>query len=190
MNLKLMNLPAANHGVFWRRRIRRRVYKAEGAVNNTIRAFTLIEVMVAVAILSLGLVLVIQVFSTCLRAVESSSNLSKAAILAQSKLDEIEIMGLYEKPASRDEFEGGASGFNWKVESLRQEIETDKIWQRADENKAVPGLMSLSRLKEETLLYQVTVTIFWRERGKERDLKFVSYLAPRSSLRGETEGGN
>lgn len=149
--------------------IKRRVYKAEGAVDNTIRAFTLIEVMVAVAILSLGLVLVIQVFSACLRAVESSSNLSKAAILAQSKLSEIEVMSLYEKPVSRDEFKGGASGFNWKVESLRQEIEADKIWQRADE--------------EETLLYQVTVTIFWQERGKKRDLKFTSYLAPRNSLR-------
>ncbi|MCK4519266.1 MAG: type II secretion system protein, partial [Candidatus Omnitrophica bacterium] len=83
--------------------IKRRAYKARGAVDNAIRAFTLIEVMVAVAILSLSLVLVIQVFSTCLRAVKSSSNLSKAAILAQSKLNEIEVMGLYEKPVSLDE---------------------------------------------------------------------------------------
>ena len=165
--------------------MKRRDYKTNSAVDNTIRAFTLIEVMVAVAILSLGLVLVIQVFSTCLRAVESSSNLSKAAILAQSKLDEIEVMGLYEKPLSRGGFGGGASGFNWKVESLRQEIEADKIWHRDEKAETAPDLISLAGLKEETFLYQVAVTIFWQERGKKRDLKFVSYLAPRENLREE-----
>jgi len=53
--------------------------------------FTLIEVMVAIAILSLGLVLVLQYFSHSLSVLKSSEDYVRASLLFENKLADIEI---------------------------------------------------------------------------------------------------
>ncbi len=53
--------------------------------------FTLIEIMVAIAILSLGLVLILQYFSHSLSVLRSSEDYVRASLLFENKVADIEI---------------------------------------------------------------------------------------------------
>lgn len=71
--------------------------------------FTLIEVIVAIAILSISFVLVMQLFSDGLKAARSSCDYTRAIVLAKDKMDE-----LTESPVSGSgEFN---DGFSWESE--------------------------------------------------------------------------
>jgi len=140
--------------------------------------FTLLEVMVAVAILSLGLSVVIHSFSTSLQALDTSLNLSKVALLAQKKLSEIELEDFLTEGLTSGEFEGDYSGFSWQVEIHPLRIEED-IWQMIEETEE--SIKILTELENNPVLYQVTITISWQARGRRRNMRFVTYLPVRSS---------
>jgi prepilin-type N-terminal cleavage/methylation domain-containing protein len=55
------------------------------------RAFTFIELMITVAILSIGLVLILQAFSASVKASGLSRDITRACFLAESKISELEV---------------------------------------------------------------------------------------------------
>jgi len=138
--------------------------------------FTLLEVMVAVAILSLGLSVVIHSFSTSLQALDTSLNLSKVALLAQKKLSEIELEDFLTEGLTSGEFEEDYSGFSWQVEIHPLRIEED-IWQMIEETDE--SIEMLTELENNPVLYQVTITISWQTGDHERNMRFVTYLPVR-----------
>ena len=139
----------------------------------TKKGFTLLEVMVAVAILSLGLSVVIHSFSTSLQTLDTSLNLSKVALLAQKKLSEIELEDFFPEGLTSGEFEGDYSDFSWRAEIRPVQIEED-IWQMIEETDE--SIKILSELESNPVLYQVTITILWRARGRRRNMEFTTYL--------------
>ena len=75
--------------------------------------FTLIEVLVAFAILVLVLTALLRVFSTGLDSIEVAERYASATMLARSVLDEVGI----EIPLVADELAGDAGGgFTWNVQ--------------------------------------------------------------------------
>ncbi|MCK4948289.1 MAG: prepilin-type N-terminal cleavage/methylation domain-containing protein [Candidatus Aureabacteria bacterium] len=130
----------------------------------TKKGFTLLEVMVAVAILSLGLIIAIQSFSVSLRIAETSLNLSKAALLAQRKLSEIELEGFSFESLNSGDFGENYPDFGWETDITPVELKEPLIE---------------AGLEDMPVLYQVAITIFWQERGKRRDLTFTTYLTER-----------
>jgi len=145
----------------------------------TEKGFTLLEVMVAVAILSLGLVIVIQSFSISLRAAETSLNLSKAALLAQRKLSEVELENFSFESLDSGDFGEDYPGFSWETEIIPIEVKEEDIWQKAEEDEETAEVLPEVDLEDTPFLYQATITIFWQERGDRRNLKFATYLARR-----------
>lgn len=77
--------------------------------NNSAFGFTLIEVIVAIAILSISFVLVMQLFSNGLKAARSSCDYTRAIVLAKDKLDELSGIPV----SGSGEFE---EGFTWESE--------------------------------------------------------------------------
>jgi general secretion pathway protein I len=83
--------------------------------------FTLIEVVVAFAILSISFVLIMQLFSGGLKAAKTSCDYTRAVVLAKGKMDELS------ESTDNDsgEFE---DGFKWELDvQLYKELEEDGV---------------------------------------------------------------
>jgi len=81
--------------------------------------FTLIEVLVAFAILVLALTALLRVFSTGLDSIGIAERYASATMLARSVLDEIGA----EIPLVADELSGDAGdGFTWNVQIARSAV--------------------------------------------------------------------
>ena len=80
-----------------------------GARGRGMAGFTLIEVIVAIAILAISLVMIMQLFSGGLRASRASRDYTRAIVHAKDKMEELHI----EPVQDSGEFE---DGFKWESE--------------------------------------------------------------------------
>ena len=126
---------------------------------NRSRGFTLIEVLVALAVLALALGVLFQIFSTGLNNSRVAEAYAKATLLAQSKLASLgieESLGEGENTGRFDE------QFGWRVDVLSHEQEERPVDQVAP-------------LKS----YEVVVTVYWGETDEERSVSLTTLrLAP------------
>jgi general secretion pathway protein I len=81
--------------------------------------FTLIEVVVAMAILGISLVLVIELFSGGLRLGRASEEYTQASHYAQVKLEEIALTRQIEEGSDEGQFD---SAYRWQMEVKKVEI--------------------------------------------------------------------
>jgi general secretion pathway protein I len=92
---------------------------------NRVQGFTLLEVMVAVAILAIALVAILKANVQSLDSLITSRERTTAFLLLASKLAEVEAAG----PANWNEFQGDFGedypGFSWQVET--EPTLTDKL---------------------------------------------------------------
>lgn len=79
----------------------------------TNRGFTLVEVLIAFAILAVTLTALIQAFSQGLRSLEVAEDYATATMLARSKMAEIGPLIAVEESEFTGEFE---NGWQWRVE--------------------------------------------------------------------------
>ncbi len=116
------------------------------------KGFLLLEVLISVAILSFGLVLIINSFSKSLRVSELSENYFKANLLLSKKLFEIENNpeGFLEERQSNGNFEDLGGRFSWQ-------LEVEKI--------------------EEEKLSEVKLKVFWLQNKKEEALTIATYYS-------------
>jgi prepilin-type N-terminal cleavage/methylation domain-containing protein len=73
--------------------------------------FTLIEVIVSIAIISISLVMVMRLFSSGLRASRSSCDYTRAIVHAKEKMEELSLETVEDE--DRGEFD---DGFRWETE--------------------------------------------------------------------------
>ncbi len=116
------------------------------------RAFTLIEVMVTVSVLSLGLLLLYHSFFVSMDAMQYASNRLNAQIWLEGKIwEESDVLRRTKALPSGTEngvFQFQGRDFSWK--------------------RSVAAL--------ETNLYSLTVTLSWKESGRQRELAYATYL--------------
>jgi general secretion pathway protein I len=123
------------------------------------RGFTLIEIVVAFAILSLGLGITMQIASSAMRNTRVAAERTEAALYAKSLLD---IAGVGERLE-----EGETSGdfderFRWRLDVSQFEVETDA------------GLPSGN---EPVNLYRLELLVSWGKAPREREARFVTLRA-------------
>lgn len=111
------------------------------------KGFTLIEVLVSLFVLGAGLMLWMQMMSQAVRLNQRSQNLTLAVLLAQEKMEEAF-------------FQDGDNAFK------REGVYFRFRWQR--QFVALP--------LEEVGLKEVRVTVFWKERERDRQLELISYM--------------
>lgn len=125
--------------------------------------FTLIEILVSLAIMGLVLPVVLMAFSNGARTRAVSANRTTAAYLLRDKISEMEATGVPEVGDDAGEFEEGSS-FSWETSVASTDVEG---------------------------LFDVTVTIVWQERGEERTFAIRAYMADpsvSSASAGGTQG--
>lgn len=126
--------------------------------------FTLIEIVVALAILSLALPTLLRSFTEAAKGQALAENRTTALYLLKFQMAAIEAEGYPDIGEEDGEF-GEEARFRWHSDV--QDVESEEI----------EGL----RL--------VTVTVTWQERGEERLISASTYLADRQIPQDQTQGG-
>jgi prepilin-type N-terminal cleavage/methylation domain-containing protein len=122
------------------------------------KGFSLLEVVISLAILVIGIVGVIRAIPIALRLSKRSEVYSKVAILAQEKMEEVKLAG-YDKISQEPpliEREGKEGNFNW-------EIQIEQV--------------DLPDLEKPNNVRKIILTIEWLERQSKKSEDFVSYVA-------------
>ena len=127
------------------------------------KGFTLIEIVVTLAILSLALPTLLRSFAEAAKGQALAENRTTALYLLKFRMAAVEAEGYPDIGEENGEF-GENSRFRWHSDV--QDVELDEI----------EGL----RL--------VTVTVTWQERGKERLISTSTYLADRQIPQEQTQG--
>jgi general secretion pathway protein I len=124
------------------------------------KGFTLIEVVVALAILGVGLMVIIELFSGGLRLGRASMEYTKAVNYARVKMEETMV-----KPA---------------IEEGTQEGESDdKIfrWQMGVKKVDLLSIDKSIDYKPPVELFQVKIDVFWKSGSKEKSTRIESLKA-------------
>jgi len=118
------------------------------------RGFTLIEIMISIAILSVGLILILQGFTRCLNILRISQNNLETSLLAEEKMAEFEIAAKQDKGAffkdTSGESQSGNIEFKWQIR--------------------------LSPDNEYEDLNEVLTTVYWKEGRRSGASVFSTYL--------------
>lgn len=119
-----------------------------------VRGFALIEILIALTILSISLVSIISGVSAGILAISGNKNLTRAMIIARSKLSEFEMFNMRGPDISEKEVEE-YRGFTFSREVKRFEHE-------------LLGPLNANR---------VMITVHWQERGSDKSYS-LSYIYP------------
>ena len=133
------------------------------------RGFTLIEIVVAIAILGIGLVVIIELFGGGLRLERTSEEYTKAVGYARMKLEEISFVPSLEEGIQEGEFD---RDYRWQVEVRK----VDLIPSRGIETSYRPPVE----------LYYVRIEVLWKSGFKERKTSVESYRAFKSEASEKT----
>jgi general secretion pathway protein I len=119
--------------------------------------FTLIEVVVAMAILGVGLTVMIELFSGGLRLGRVSAEYTKAVNYARMKMEEIAVKPKVDEGNEEGEFD---KTYRWQVETKRVDILPAE--KGSDFNPPVD-------------LFQIKVNVLWKSGTKERSTGLETY---------------
>lgn len=141
-----------------------------------IRGFTLLEVMLAFALLAVGLGLLLAIQSGGLRQVRQGALASEASLHAQSLLDSLGVLEPIEAGHREGEFDGGR--FRWALEI--SEVEDPA-------REAVPALPGQPLIDEDALaaaptLYRVVLDVAWGDAHGGPSLRVVTLRARRPQV--------
>jgi len=128
--------------------------------------FTLIEIVVALAILGIGLTVIIELFSGGLRLGRTSEEYTRAMGYARMKMEEIISKRNIEEGTDEGDFD---KTFRWRVDVKKIDL---------------PPVDKNPDLKPPVYLFQVKVNILWKSGSKERSASLETYKTGKS---GDTE---
>jgi general secretion pathway protein I len=121
------------------------------------RGFTLIEIVVAMAILGVGLIVVIELFSGGLRLGRASEDYTKAVGLARLKMEEFTLRESLEEGNEAGDFD---RDFRWQVGVKKVDI--------------LPA-EKLPEFRPPVELYQIKVNILWGSGSREKSAGIETY---------------
>ena len=136
---------------------------------NNKKAFTLLEILIALAILMIGVASVINMFPIGLHAAKRASDFSSAGILAQEKIAELMYLGY-------DHIDTGASPLiHSGIAGIPDDMGTTKE-QFSSPDDAYSWHIDLANTGI-TNLAKATLWIYWNDRGEETNETFITYIA-------------
>ena len=133
------------------------------------KGFSLLEILIAMAILIIGVSAVINLFPVGLNASKRAADFTMVGILAQEKMAEVMYLGYDNVGQIHDDLsvipDSLATGTKEPFPSPDEEYR----WHLDLATTGIPGL--------DTTLAKVTLWIYWNDRGTERIATFITYIA-------------
>ncbi|OGP88482.1 MAG: hypothetical protein A2156_03405 [Deltaproteobacteria bacterium RBG_16_48_10] len=126
------------------------------------RGFTLLEVVIALAILGIGLTVIMELFSGGLRLARVSQEYTKAMNYASLKMEEIATQRTIEEGQDEGEFD---KTFRWQVSVEKVDI--------------LPGEKS-TEFKPPADLYHIRINVLWKSGSKGRAASLETYKTVKS----------
>lgn len=123
------------------------------------RAFTLVELMIAVVVLGFGLNFVLQSHLASLKGLEMTENYVNSLVLGQKKLIDLELEAIANKGLTVNQSLSGTTFIKNKKYT----------WQTQTNEITSPYYLSGENLV-------ASVSINWQERGKSKSFDFATYL--------------
>ena len=136
---------------------------------NNKKAFTLLEILIALAILMIGVASVVNMFPIGLHAAKRAADFSSAGILAQEKMAEVMYLG-YDHIYS-----GTAPLIHPAIDQIPDNMETTKQ-QFSSPDDQYRWHLDLADTTT-TNLAKATLWIYWNDRGEETNDTFITYIA-------------
>jgi len=121
------------------------------------KGFTLIEVVVAMAILGVGIAVIIELFSGGLRLVRTSGEYTQAVNYGRVKMEEMTVKPTLNEGTEEGEFDGI---YRWQVDVKRMDLLPAKIE---------------TDFKPPVELYQVKIHVLWKSGLRERSTMLETY---------------
>ena len=121
-------------------------------LRRSLAGFSLVEMLAALGIFSLGVVATLQVFTVCLRSTGISRDYTRASFLAQELMEEALAEGNFTVGQESGDLSDVFPGATW----TREVSETETAG-----------------------LYSVRVSVLWSERGRERVFELTTLAAER-----------
>jgi len=121
------------------------------------QGFSLLELIIAIAVLAVGLVGILQIFPIGLRASQRAGMMTKASFLAQNKMEDVKLAGfdaITELPP-KIPLSGSDGDLEWA-------IKIDNV--------------SLEGVELQDDMRKIIVTISWPERNTTRSKEFITYV--------------
>ena len=131
------------------------------------KGFTLIEIVVAMAILGIGLVVIIELFGGGLRLERTSEEYTKAVGYARMKMEEISFAPGLEEGVQEGEFD---RDYRWQVEVRRVDL--------------IPSRGVDTSYRPPVELYWVRIDVVWKSGFKEKKAWVESYRALKTEASG------
>jgi len=119
--------------------------------------FTLLEVVIALAILGIGLTVIMELFSGGLRLGRASQEYTKAMNYASTKLEEISVQDTIDEGGGEGQFD----------DTYRWQVGVEKV-------DLLPGDKGTD-FKPPADLYHIRVSVAWKSGSKERTASFETY---------------
>ena len=122
------------------------------------QGFTLIEVVVAMAILGVGLVVIIELFSGGLRLGRTSEEYTRAVEFARLKMEEMSVAETIVEGLTEGELEGD---YRWQVEVRKVDL--------------LPAIDKSTDFKPPVEHYQILINVLWNSGSRARSAVLESY---------------
>lgn len=137
--------------------------------------FTMIELMLAVVVLTVGLVLILQSLSSGMRALTRAQNRFLAASIATEKLEELEEEeirenGLGQQLIPREKITKQNKDFDVSVEVTPQAVDMERFPQ-----DFLPGEEPIY-FPDDIEVQKIVVCVNWQERARPQELVLSTYL--------------
>ena len=133
------------------------MYRRRSKNNRGDKGFTLIEVVIALAILGIGLTVIMELFSGGLRLGRVSEEYTKAMNYASVKMEEIANQKTIEEGEDEGEFD---KTYRWKIGIEKTDI--------------LPGDRG-TEFKPPADFYHIRISVFWKSGSKDKSASLESY---------------
>lgn len=145
------------------------------------KGFTLLEILVATAIMAFALVTIMTAQGNTLLASRRAEMLTTAVLLAKQQMVEVELelekgMRQGEFPDEKTEegkFESPYDGFRWKAEVQRVSLPAPVVGEEGSMQNLI-GKQLTEQISQS--VREVKLTIFWDESGEEQSIDVVTHL--------------
>lgn len=153
--------------------------------------FTLLEVMVAMAILGISIVVLMELFAMGLKSAKASQDYTKIIMLAQEKMEGLSLQGALAEGMDKGEFEG--TPYRWETEikpyrpeEAREGEPTILSAALSDDKGQAAAFSSKKELPFE--IFEIKVRVLWgdEKRPKSFELKTIRTFvkAPKLEAKG------